>query len=239
VAVSGLATQPPGGGFGEFFRYHGVWAPGVRLFRAIGFRSKATIIALAFALPLALLGWNYFHAQAVSIEFSARASGSAYAKQAYRCCSGSSDNGWPSTRWRCQPCASRSTASACSADVQAPWRAWARQVNLRAGQRAADTLEGARAVRLAPTKVQALLDLLGVSTDGQPDAGPRHRHLLSWTPRFRLPVMLETAAQLRDLGAALLADGATTPAQTCLVEQITCSTAARGHGGRDREGSGL
>jgi len=41
--------------FGEFFRYHGWLAPGVRLFRRIGFRAKALWIALAFTAPLALL----------------------------------------------------------------------------------------------------------------------------------------------------------------------------------------
>jgi methyl-accepting chemotaxis protein len=42
-----------------FFSYHGVWAPGVRLFRQLRFATKALIISLAFTLPmLALLGWQ-------------------------------------------------------------------------------------------------------------------------------------------------------------------------------------
>ena len=41
-----------------FFAYHGVWAPGVRLFRSLRFPSKAFIISLAFMVPmLALLVW--------------------------------------------------------------------------------------------------------------------------------------------------------------------------------------
>ena len=41
-----------------FFAYHGVWAPGVRLFRSLHFASKAFIISLAFMVPmLALLVW--------------------------------------------------------------------------------------------------------------------------------------------------------------------------------------
>ena len=41
-----------------FFAYHGVWAPGVRLFRSLHFASKAFIISLAFIVPmLALLVW--------------------------------------------------------------------------------------------------------------------------------------------------------------------------------------
>jgi len=41
-----------------FFAHHGLWAPGVRLFRTLRFTSKALIISLAFMLPmLALLAW--------------------------------------------------------------------------------------------------------------------------------------------------------------------------------------
>ncbi|HRD95506.1 MAG TPA: methyl-accepting chemotaxis protein [Rubrivivax sp.] len=42
------------GGFGEFFRYHGWLSPGVRLFRSIGFKAKATWISLAFLVPLVM-----------------------------------------------------------------------------------------------------------------------------------------------------------------------------------------
>jgi methyl-accepting chemotaxis protein len=38
--------------FSEFFQYHGLWAPGVRLFRSLGFKSKAAIISLVAGLPL-------------------------------------------------------------------------------------------------------------------------------------------------------------------------------------------
>lgn len=41
-----------------FFRYHGLWAPGVRAFRQLRFTTKAQIISAAFLLPLlALLVW--------------------------------------------------------------------------------------------------------------------------------------------------------------------------------------
>jgi methyl-accepting chemotaxis protein len=42
-------------GFGAFFRYHGWLAPGVRLFRRIGFPAKAACISLAFVVPLVVL----------------------------------------------------------------------------------------------------------------------------------------------------------------------------------------
>jgi methyl-accepting chemotaxis protein len=55
----------------HFFRYHGIWAPGVRLFRSIGFRSKALVISLAFVLPIAWLALNYFQDKQGAIGFSA------------------------------------------------------------------------------------------------------------------------------------------------------------------------
>jgi methyl-accepting chemotaxis protein len=66
--------MPSAGGISvsEFFRYHGLWAPGVRLFRAIGFRAKATIIALTFVLPIVVLGWQYMGDKADAIGFSAK-----------------------------------------------------------------------------------------------------------------------------------------------------------------------
>ena len=46
-------------GNGGFFSHHGLWAPGVRLFRKLAFTAKATIISLAFIVPLiGLLGWQ-------------------------------------------------------------------------------------------------------------------------------------------------------------------------------------
>lgn len=36
---------------GGFFAYHGIWAPGVRLFRKLDFKLKATLISLAFLVP--------------------------------------------------------------------------------------------------------------------------------------------------------------------------------------------
>jgi methyl-accepting chemotaxis protein len=43
---------------GGFFAHHGIWAPGVRLFRNLGFAAKAGLISLAFMVPSsALVGW--------------------------------------------------------------------------------------------------------------------------------------------------------------------------------------
>ena len=45
-----------------FFAHHGLWAPGVRLFRKLRFSAKAIIISLAFVVPLlGLIGWQLDH----------------------------------------------------------------------------------------------------------------------------------------------------------------------------------
>ena len=54
----------------DFFRYHGAWAPGVRLFRRIGFQAKASILTTVFLVPITLLSWQYFKDKAATIEFT-------------------------------------------------------------------------------------------------------------------------------------------------------------------------
>src|SRR5262249_51636361 len=70
-------------GVGSFFRYHGIWAPGIRLFRAVGFRAKALVISSVFAIPLALVSFNYYSQQMEQIAFSAKErDGLVYAREA-------------------------------------------------------------------------------------------------------------------------------------------------------------
>jgi hypothetical protein len=63
AAVRKLA---PSGLFGA----QGIWALGVHAMRSISFASKATIVFLMFALPIAWLSWSYFSSQRSAIEFS-------------------------------------------------------------------------------------------------------------------------------------------------------------------------
>jgi methyl-accepting chemotaxis protein len=46
----------------EFFRHHGVWAPGVRLHRRLDFRAKAMLVSAAFIVPTAVLALLQFSA---------------------------------------------------------------------------------------------------------------------------------------------------------------------------------
>ena len=57
----GAVALPVAGQLGDagFFSHHGLWAPGVRLFRSLRFLTKAIIISLAFLVPLlGLLTWE-------------------------------------------------------------------------------------------------------------------------------------------------------------------------------------
>ena len=68
-----VAAQPrrPDAGF---FTHHGVWAPGVRLFRALKFNAKAVIISLAFVVPLlGLIAWQLMHQAELTMQARADA----------------------------------------------------------------------------------------------------------------------------------------------------------------------
>ncbi len=78
----GAAASGGSGGLIEFFRHHGAWAPGVKLFRRLQFRAKAAIILAVLVVPLAVLGWHYYGDKAAAIEFTAKErDGTAYARE--------------------------------------------------------------------------------------------------------------------------------------------------------------
>ncbi|MFG5407408.1 methyl-accepting chemotaxis protein [Piscinibacter sakaiensis] len=73
--AAGMATaaqdqrEPRAGADSGFFAHHGLWAPGIRLFRALRFRAKAAIISLAFVLPLlGLMAWQLTNQAVLSME---------------------------------------------------------------------------------------------------------------------------------------------------------------------------
>jgi methyl-accepting chemotaxis protein len=219
----------------EFFRYHGVWSPGVRLFRRIGFRAKAMVISAVFLAPMALLSWNYFSAQATAIEFSAKErQGVVYARevmpllklQQVQRMAAVKGPGADASALQADTDRQAAKLALVDKDLGADlgtakaFAAWQ-----QSRQAAAQVLTGADAVFAAhTTSVMALLDLLGVATDGSnltldPDIDT---YYLMDAAMFRLPVMVEAAAEIRGLGATVLAAGSATPAQTRqLIEQAT------------------
>jgi methyl-accepting chemotaxis protein len=66
------AARAESGGLGSFFKHHGLWAPGVRLFRRMGFANKALSISLMFLLPMALLTWSFLRVGQASLDDTAK-----------------------------------------------------------------------------------------------------------------------------------------------------------------------
>jgi methyl-accepting chemotaxis protein len=65
-----------------FFAHHGFWAPGVRLFRKLGFRTKALLISLMFVVPLAVIASAYLRtAQAEQALVSKELAGIGFARE--------------------------------------------------------------------------------------------------------------------------------------------------------------
>ena len=66
-----------------FFSHHGPWAPGVRLFRQLGFRSKALIVSTCFVVPLAVVSASWFSNEMADLDFTRReADGTRFLKTA-------------------------------------------------------------------------------------------------------------------------------------------------------------
>jgi methyl-accepting chemotaxis protein len=56
----------------SFFQHHGLMAPGIRLFRVIGFPAKAAWVSAAFLVPMTFLAWSLWATASESIAFSAK-----------------------------------------------------------------------------------------------------------------------------------------------------------------------
>ncbi len=234
---AGVAQDQP---LSDVFRYHGAWGPGVRLFRAIGFSAKALIIALSFTLPLALVGWNYFSNQQAQIHFSAKERlGVEYQRQVMPLLSllqrqrllsvqGAAKGAPPAelaelrvaVAAQMQKLALVQKALGDELDTAKAYAAL-----LQTGLAAEAASGSVDVVFAAHTEhVGALLALLSAAVDGSnltldPDIDT---YYLMDAAMFRLPAMLESAAQVQGLGNALLLAGTATPAQTRrLIEQFT------------------
>ncbi|MFN5167272.1 MAG: methyl-accepting chemotaxis protein [Pseudomonadota bacterium] len=226
--------------FSDFFRYHGVWAPGVRLFRSIGFRAKAAIIGCSFLVPMAVIGWQYFTNQNAQIAFSAKERlGITYAADVMPLLEVLQRQRLHASLEAAGVAGAGAELARAKAAVPARMAKLA-EVDKRLGAELGTGAASARfveAVRAAPAggsvdavfaahgaKTQALLDLLGASTDGSnltldPDIDT---YYLMDAAMFRLPVMLEAASQVGGLGASMLAaKGGSGAQRRLIIEQLT------------------
>jgi methyl-accepting chemotaxis protein len=66
------AAQRPPNAESSFFRYHGIWAPGVRMFRRLGFAGKAAVMAGAFVLVVGQLMGLFVHRAVTEIRHASQ-----------------------------------------------------------------------------------------------------------------------------------------------------------------------
>ena len=67
---SGGAEQARPGGWQDFFHHHGPWAPGIRLFRTLRFRTKALLISAVLLIPAMVMGGAYLSSVQDQVQFS-------------------------------------------------------------------------------------------------------------------------------------------------------------------------
>jgi len=210
-----------------FFSHHGIWAPGVRMFRAMKFASKAYVISAAFLIPIATLAWFFFSTTAESIAFSAKERlGVAYARDAMPLLRAATAHRLHAVASADAPAPeladARAKVEAAFAKLSATDKALGTELGtgkafaaLQAAAAARDQAKGDGAAQFAAhtTYINALLDLLGQSTDGSnltldPDVDS---YYLMDAALFRLPYIIEGSAQSRGLGAAAIASAKLTP----------------------------
>jgi methyl-accepting chemotaxis protein len=55
-----------------FFQHHGIWAPGVRLFRRMSFSQKACSITAMFLVPIVVLTWSFLEVEQTQLNSTAK-----------------------------------------------------------------------------------------------------------------------------------------------------------------------
>jgi methyl-accepting chemotaxis protein len=224
VGHTSAAADPPrrahDAGLSNFFRYHGLWAPGVRLFRALGFRSKAMVISAAFLLPIAVLSWSYFVDKANAIGFSAKERvGVEYARALF---------GWAdelqAQRSRGEPSSARAAdALRALAAVDSRHGASLGSSTALAALQSQATAAASGAVEAQDALLASTIELLGTSTDGSnltldPDIDT---YYLMDAAMFRLLPMAEAIARLERAGTqALSAKTLPADARRLVVERV-------------------
>jgi methyl-accepting chemotaxis protein len=218
-------------GLSEFFRYHGLWAPGVRLFRRIDFRTKALVISLVFTLPMGWVSWQYFTDKASAIEFSSRErQGVSYARdlmplmsalQAQRALtlaqSDQPDHNAALTSARDRVNAAQARLATTQQSLvallgtEAAYKDVVQSLDKQASASAGfDTVFDSHSRSL-----ESLITLLSTSTDGSnltldPDIDS---YYLMDASMFRLPLLIEYVSQLGELGGQVMHSGHATPEQ--------------------------
>jgi methyl-accepting chemotaxis protein len=216
---------------GGFFHFHGVWAPGVRLFSRMHFKAKAAMVSGMFLVPVLALGWSFYADKSASIAFSAKERlGVAYARDLM-----------PTLKLAVQQ---RATAGApAAADVRGQLAAQLKVLAVTEARLGAElgtapqfaklteaaqgvSAHGAKADAAASDAhtrfIAALLDVLGQATDGSnlildPDIDTYYLMDLSTT---RVPQLIELTARMQLAGAQALGAEASPGAMRVLADRM-------------------
>jgi methyl-accepting chemotaxis protein len=206
-----------------FFAHHGVWSPGVRLFRRLNFRAKAAIVSVLLLAPAALLGWGFLSDKADAIEFSTRELvGVDYLRevvplvklgQAVRLGSvqarSDAAHGSELVAARQALEAQMSRLAAAEQRLGSQLGTAAAVAALNAAARAAADSTGDKAFAAHTAYIDAVVALIGQTADGSnltldPDLDT---YYLMDAALGALPVLVESAARLRGISASVAASG--------------------------------
>jgi methyl-accepting chemotaxis protein len=211
----------------SFFRYHGVWAPGVRLFRQFGFGAKSAMITAAFAIPLGVLSWGFFDANQRSIAFSAAERvGVAYLEALLPDLDAAQDARGAAMRGERASTAASTALEAAQREhgealgTEAQWKA-VQSTRTSLGALASDAHAESRfAAHVA--NVAALLELVSQAADGSnltldPDVDT---YYMMDAATSRTPGLVESLAQLGDTALAIAASGRATPPQRARIDRL-------------------
>jgi len=195
-----------------FFSHHGLWAPGVRLFRQLGFGAKSLMISAAFALPLVVLGWSFFKSNHANIAFSsAERTGVAYLKGLLPMLDAAQDARGAAMRGEqagTAPVAAAEAVQRAHGEALGTVRAWSvvRSTAEAIPKLGADAPVDAR-FGAHTTHVEALLELVWQVSDGSnltldPDVDTYYMMDAATT---RTPVLVESLSQIGDTAHAIAA----------------------------------
>jgi methyl-accepting chemotaxis protein len=212
---AGRRTREPLRAAGSYFEHHGIWAPGVRLFRRLNFITKAVLISATFLAPLALLATFYYGNLASQIDFSSKERlGVQYTLAAAPLLDiGQRARAGAGTDGRLDEAASR--LAAVEQQLGAGLGTAPLHADLSRAVQALQAAPPAQATAAADAVVKAGIALLVQATDGSnltldPDIDS---YYLMDGSLFRLPDLIDQVAALRDLAAGIVAGGEATAAQ--------------------------
>jgi methyl-accepting chemotaxis protein len=214
-------------GTASFFQHHGVWAPGVRLFRQLGFGAKSAMITAAFAIPLGVLSWGFFDANQRSIAFSAAERvGVAYLEALLPDLDAAQDARGATMRGERAPMAASTALEAAQREhgealgTEAQWKA-VQSTRASLGALAADAHAESRFAAHG-AHVAALLELVSQASDGSnltldPDVDT---YYMMDAATSRTLQLVESLAQLGDTALVVAATGSASPPQHARIDRL-------------------